>query len=77
MDDSGFGLGVFNAAATRFIGGFADGVGDAATGYVAPTSDEVLAWNCVYEYEYALVLGSVEEIRAYAVSRSDPSRAAR
>ncbi|HEV7132857.1 MAG TPA: hypothetical protein VGN27_03880 [Gaiellaceae bacterium] len=68
VDDAGFGLGVFNAAATQFLGGFADGPGDAATGYIAPTRDEVLAWNAVYEYAYALVLGTVEEIRAYAVA---------
>ncbi len=77
VDDSGYGLGVFNAAATRFIGGSADGVGDAATGYIAPTRDEILEWNCVYAYEYALVLGTVDEIRAYAVSRRDLSGAAR
>lgn len=69
VDDSGYGLGVFNAAATQFIGGFAEGAGDAATGYIAPTRDEVLAWNVVYEYEYALIVGSIDEIRAYAVAR--------
>jgi hypothetical protein len=77
VDDSGFGLGVFNANATQFLGGFSDGAGDAATGYVAPIRMETLEWNTVYEYEYALILGTVGEIRAYAVSRRDLSRVAR
>jgi len=77
VDDSGSGLGVFNARATQFLGGFSPGSGSAATGYVAPIRMETLTWNSVYEYEYALILGTVEEIRAYAVSRRDLSDAAR
>ena len=35
---------------------------------------ETLEWNTVYEYEYALVLGTIAEIRAYAVERLTGAR---
>ena len=47
-------------------------VGDAGTdaaGYLAPWTDEIIDANIVYSYEFALVLGSVDEVRAYATAR--------
>jgi hypothetical protein len=78
VDASGFGLGVFNPRVVAFAGGFngTRGVGgppDDATGYISPVGIEILDWNAVYEYEYALILGTLAEIRAYAVAnRPDP-----
>ncbi|HXX82505.1 MAG TPA: hypothetical protein VEN29_00845 [Casimicrobiaceae bacterium] len=72
VNDSGFGLGVINSFATLFSGGFAGtpntgGPGDSSTGYIAPQISESLDWNIVYEYRYVLVLGTLDQIRAYAV----------
>ena len=72
VNDSGFGLGVFNAFVTNFIGGFSGtpnigGPSDDPTGYIAPSILEILDWNIVYEYDYSLLLGTLDQIRAYAV----------
>jgi len=79
VNDAGFGLGIFSDFATRFAGGFAGtpnigGPTDAPTGYIAPGTNEILDWNIVYEYDYALVLGTLDEIRTYAVSRRPDDR---
>ena len=79
VNDSGFGLGVFNPAVTSFLGGFAGntldagGPNDDPTGYIAPVLGEIIDWNIVYEYDYALVLGTLDEIRAYAVAHRPDS----
>jgi hypothetical protein len=36
--------------------------------------DEILDWNIVYEYDYALVLGTLNEIRAYALAHRPDDR---
>jgi hypothetical protein len=71
VDGADFGLGIFSRALTSFTGGFhgTRGVGgpfDDNTGYISPVRKELLDWNIVYDYDYALVLGTVAEIRAYA-----------
>ena len=74
VDNSGWGLGVFKPdGSSRFLGGFAGvrgagGPADDATGYVSPTDRPLLDWNVVYEYDYTLVLGSLAEIRGYALA---------
>jgi uncharacterized repeat protein (TIGR01451 family) len=75
VDDSGFGLGVFTAFTTQFVGGFYGiGPSDNQYGYVIPGTIENLDWNIVYEYDYALVLGMLDEIRAYAVAHRPSGR---
>ena len=79
VNDSGFGLGVFNAFTKNFLGGFAGtpntgGPADDPTGYIAPITNEILDWNIVFEYDYALVLGTLDQIRAYATARRPDSR---
>jgi len=79
VDASGFGLGVFNPATTQMHGGFAGvpgagGPHDDPTGYLSPTLLEVLDWNIRYEYDYALILGTLEQIRAYAVANRPDNR---
>jgi hypothetical protein len=73
VDDGGRGVGVVHPGVYSFIGGFhgepgRGGPQDDPTGYIAPVRKEVLDHDIVYEYRYALVLGTVEEIRAYAVA---------
>jgi len=71
VDDNGYGLGCYNDASTRCVGGFAGKMGaggpkDAPTGYICPEILEVLDHNIVYTYNYALIVGTLEHIRASA-----------
>lgn len=71
VDDTGWGLGVWNPGCVHFVGGFsgkpgAGGPKDAPCGYVAPGRLEILDHDITHEYRYDLVLGTVEEIRAHA-----------
>ncbi|MGB0373099.1 MAG: InlB B-repeat-containing protein [Opitutales bacterium] len=74
VNDDDWGLGLYKPDNSLFIGGFAgeEGVGgttDTPTGYFAPLHTEILDHNIVYEYNYTLILGSLDEIRAHAVSQ--------
>ena len=75
VNDDNWGLGIWNPGAFHFIGGFAGKPGaggpkDGPTGYIAPLHTEIIDHNIVYEYEYVLIPGSIEEIRRtiYALS---------
>lgn len=73
VNDAGWGLGVFHAVNVPFIGGFfgtrnVGGPHDDPTGYIAPVGREILDHNIVYDYHYALILGTIREIRAFAVA---------
>ena len=73
VDDSKWGVGVVNTDVFFFLGGFAGtpdagGPGDNNTGYIAPVREEMLDHNIAYTYEASLVLGTVADIRAYAVA---------
>lgn len=65
-----WGLGVWQPATSRFIGGFAGRPGsggpkDGPTGYIAPIRSEFLDHNIGHEYGYALILGTLKEIREW------------
>ncbi len=69
VDESGFGVGIYEPGVYHFIGGFAGTPGaggpkDAPTGYIAPLHSEIIDWNIDYDYRYSLVLGTIDEIRA-------------
>jgi len=75
VDDSGWGLGVWNPGCVHFGGGFnskpgTGGPKDNPCGYLAPGRLEVLDHNVTHEYRYDLVLGTVEEIRAHVYRQS-------
>ena len=75
VDDSGWGVGVWNPEASVFSGGFfgspgAGGPQDESTGYIAPNRNEILDHNIVYEYRYELILGTLKQIRAHVYSRT-------
>ena len=68
--DDGWGLGVWHPGCFSFGGGFAGPPGkggphDAPTGYISPGHVEVIDWNIRHEYRYALILGTLDEIRRY------------
>lgn len=74
VNEEDWGLGIFHAGVYDFLGGFhgkpnTGGPKDNSTGYIAPVRQEILDYNIVYEYNYVLILDTLKEIRAYAVSR--------
>ena len=76
VDDSGFGVGLFEPNVLDFIAissGFDGGYGGYPSGYISGVRQEILDANVVYDYTYTLVVGSVRQIRAYAYAhRPDP-----
>jgi hypothetical protein len=67
VDDSLFGMAVYNPKCTRFLAGMSGVPGkeaaDGSTSYIAPVKKEILDKNCVYEYEYYITIGTLEEMR--------------
>src|SRR5262249_24776392 len=75
VDDSGWGLGVWNPMCYRFGGSFTGQPGpgstfDNSTGYMAPSRQEVIDANIQYQYTYFLILGTIQEIRKYVYDHS-------
>ncbi len=77
VDNNKWGIGVYNPNSTYFIAGMAGSPGGEAysssTSYIAPTRREILNKNCVFEYNYDLIVGTVNEIRqfVYQVGHAD------
>lgn len=79
VDDNNYGLGVYNGDSCDWIGGFAaadmetmmgnGGEKDFQTGYISPLCCDIIDHNIVYEYEYVLIIGDLQDIRDYAVNR--------
>jgi len=71
LNGADYGLGIWNEGVQSFQGGyFGDDtyVGNSksiATGYIAPGTTEVLDYNIVYDYNYTLILGTLNQIRGY------------
>ena len=67
VDDKHFGMAVYNPKTTRFLAGMSGVPGkeaaDGSTSYIAPIKKEILYKNCIYEYEYYIIIGSLEEMR--------------
>jgi len=78
VDDNEHGVGIWHPGVHRFIGGFhgkrgSGGPSDSATGYIAPLHRDILDNNIRYEYEYRLIVGSLQEIRKYVNERAKTS----
>jgi len=76
VNDEGYGVGVWHPRMVSFLGGFAGkwgkgGPKDAPTGYMTPLAREHLDHNIEYDYEYRLILGTLEEIRAHVYDHAD------
>ncbi len=71
VDNSGYGLGIYNSATSEFSCGFVGPKADPSscsetdlsTGYIGPKVNEILDYNIVYDYNYKLFVGTVEQIR--------------
>jgi len=79
VDEKGWGVGVYHPGAMLFTGGFhgrpgRGGPSDDPTGYMAPFLADVLDHNIVYEYQYALILGSLAEIRQFVYAHQPDLR---
>ena len=79
VNSANWGLGIFRPGGIyNFGGGFygtpdIGGPGDPSTGYIAPNWVEILDYNVLYEYEYVLILDTLDNIRSYAYAhRPDP-----
>lgn len=70
VNNSNWGLGVFNKTCALFVGGFHGSPGGGptnnSTGYISPLETKALDKNSVYEYEYDLILGNLSDIRSHA-----------
>ncbi len=81
IDSTEWGMGIYNPACTDFLAGMAGSPGkedrDGSTSYIAPVKKERLERNSVYEYEYYVIIGSIENIRnkVYAFNKSSSSPA--
>jgi len=67
VDENNWGLGVYNPRCDHFLAGMSGSPRkeskDGSTSYIAPIKKEILYKNCVYEYEYYIVIGTLNEIR--------------
>ena len=68
VDDHQWGMGVYNPDCTRFVAGMSGKPGgeaaDGSTSYIAPEKQAMLTKNCVYEYDYYVIVGTLAEIRS-------------
>ena len=76
MDGTTWGVGVFNNYAPTFAGGQVGANGgtetSSATKYISPLKRLALGKNDVFEYDYHLILGTLDEIRAFAYAQMGP-----
>lgn len=67
VDDANMGMLVYNPQCSHFLAGMAGEAGkesrDASTSYIAPIKDEIIYKKSVYEYEYYILIGSLEQMR--------------
>jgi len=67
VDNNNWGMAVYNPKCENFLAGMAGKpdkeATDGGTSYIAPVKKETLYKNSVYEYEYSIVVGSLDEIR--------------
>lgn len=75
---NGWGLGVYNRESTRWLGGLAGTVGggprDGSTAYISPLRVIALDRTSVFEYEYDLIVGTLNEIRQYVYDNPPDNR---
>lgn len=67
VDDNNWGMAVYTPSSTNFLAGMAGKPGgetrDASTSYIAPLQKIKLYKNSVFEYDYYIIIGKLEEMR--------------
>jgi hypothetical protein len=77
-DDDLWGIGVYNPRCSNFLAGMSGVTGQEAnsssTGYIAPVKKEALGKNSIYEYDYYLIVGTLNQIRdeIYMIHAGEP-----
>jgi len=73
VDEQKWGVGVYNGQAERFVGGFhgepPGETGDACTGYISPLRTVTLEKDSTFEYDYTLIVGTLDAIRGFAYAQ--------
>ena len=74
VDDNDYGLGIWMPSTTDFSSGCfgtpgTGGPRDGSTGYISPHHQEILDHNIRYTFDYVLIVGTLEDIRAAALER--------
>ncbi len=76
VDDNNWGMGVYTPISSNFLAGMAGAPGfestDSQTSYIAPLKSITLKKSDVFEYDYWIVVGSLEDIRSeiYKLNKS-------
>ncbi|MBS0207655.1 MAG: hypothetical protein JSS27_01750 [Planctomycetes bacterium] len=75
VNDRDWGLGIYSPDCVFYGGGFAGKPGkggpkDNPTGYMSPVRSEIIDHDIRYDYRYTLLLGSLDEIRAWVASHA-------
>ncbi len=76
VGDDNWGVGVWKPDTYRFVAGFfgkpkSGGETEYGTSYMAPVQNEILDHNIVYEFDYTLILGQLDDIRAYVYKNTN------
>ncbi|GAB3925348.1 hypothetical protein GCM10028804_27130 [Larkinella terrae] len=80
VNDANWGVAVYKPNHQYFIGGSfgtspVGGEYDFTTGYITPSAYEIIDSNIQYEYSYALIVGSIDDIRKYVYAQPRPKTA--
>ncbi len=75
VNEVGRGVGIWTPGTYSFTGGFAGTPGsggpkDGSTGYISPIRAQILDHNIEYEYGYTLIVGELEDIRAFVYEKA-------
>lgn len=66
VDDNNWGMAVYTPLSTNFLAGMAGKSGgeayDASTSYIAPLQRIKLYKNSVFEYDYYIIIGKLDEM---------------
>ena len=67
LNNKKWGMGVYNPECTNFLAGMAGSPGgqatDGSTSYIAPVKKVILNNNSIYEYNYYIIIGNLDQIR--------------
>ena len=80
VDEQNWGLGVYNPQCTHFLAGRSGEPGressDGSTSYIAPIKNYALLRDSVLDYDYDLIVGTLDEIRAavYRLHEAAPGK---
>lgn len=78
INENNTGLGIWQPGTYTFLGGFVGPAGtggpkDSPTGYVSPILQEILDWNIQYDYNYVLIVDTLDNIRKYVYDNTAPA----